>query len=137
MTSSVRPDLSWIVDNLVQFPHARHAVVLSSDGLPMVASQDVEQDLADQISATASGLQSLSRNAARFVGDETTPWQQTMVSYRGGFLFIIAAGNGCFLVASADSDVDIAAFSYQMTDVVKRLGTELSVGPRQLRAEHG
>ncbi|MFD8816137.1 roadblock/LC7 domain-containing protein [Streptomyces sp. NPDC059627] len=125
-----RPDLGWILDELVAAPHARHAVVLSADGLAVVASDGVHKDLADRISATSAGLQALSRNGAVFVRDQGTAWQQTMVQYEDGFLFVIAAGHGSHLVAAATAEVDVLGFSYRMADTVKRLGPELAVAPR-------
>ncbi|WP_406129745.1 roadblock/LC7 domain-containing protein [Streptomyces sp. NBC_00989] len=129
--SNVRPDLSWVLDELVKAPEARHAVLLSADGLAMAASKDVGDVLADTIAASTSGLQALSRNCAQFVSDQDTPWQQTMVQYRDGFLFVITAGNGSFLVASAGMHVEVANFSYLMADTVKRLGDAMAVEARQ------
>ncbi|MDH6604530.1 putative regulator of Ras-like GTPase activity (Roadblock/LC7/MglB family) [Streptomyces sp. SAI-208] len=129
--TATRSNLNWILDQLVTAPHARHALVLSSDGLTVGASENVQRDLADQIAASVSGLQSLSRSGGVFVADEDTVWQQTMVQYADGFLFVIAAGSGTYLVASAGKDVDIAAFSYRMEDTVKRLSDALSVALRQ------
>ncbi|MGW4788585.1 roadblock/LC7 domain-containing protein [Streptomyces sp. NPDC004230] len=128
--SHPRPDLSWILDDLVSAPHALHAVLLSADGLQVAASEKVDRDLADKVSALASGVQALSRNGSEFVGSNTA-WQQTMVSYKDGFLFVIAAAQGSFLAASARSEVDIAAYGYRMTKAVERLGAELAVAPRQ------
>ncbi|MFE9601467.1 roadblock/LC7 domain-containing protein [Streptomyces hokutonensis] len=126
----LRPDLSWILDEIVKVPHARHAVLLSDDGLPVSASDGVGRVLAETIAAITTGLQSLSRNGAEFVSDLDTPWQQTMVQYRDGYLFVIAAGNGSYLVASAGSDVEIDHFSYTMAANVKRLSDALAVDPR-------
>ncbi|MDX3075822.1 roadblock/LC7 domain-containing protein [Streptomyces sp. MI02-7b] len=128
---STRPDVSWILDDLVAVPHGRNAVLLSADGLQVAASAGVDRDLADQVAALASGMQALSRNGAGFVGDEQTPWQLTMVHYKFGFLFVIAAGAGSFLVTSAGRDVDVEGFSHRMTKAVDRLGEQLAVAPRQ------
>ncbi|MCX4853693.1 roadblock/LC7 domain-containing protein [Streptomyces canus] len=130
MTAS-RPDLAWILDGLVNAPHARHALLLSADGLPVAHSDGCHTDLADKIAATVSGLQALSRSGGLFVSDENTTWQQTMVQYGAGYLFVIAAGSGAHLVASAGADVDIAGFSYRMADIVKRLPEALAVAPRE------
>jgi predicted regulator of Ras-like GTPase activity (Roadblock/LC7/MglB family) len=135
MTTSA--DLTWILDDLIDFPGARHAVVLSADGLRMAVSRDVTDDIADHISATASGMQSLSRNAAAFVGDDVIPWQQTMIQYRGGYLFLVAASDRSYLTASAQTDIDIVAFSDRIAKVVERLGSALGVAPRQRGGERG
>ncbi|WEH37875.1 roadblock/LC7 domain-containing protein (plasmid) [Streptomyces sp. AM 4-1-1] len=127
---SASPDVSWILNDLVNFPGARNAVVLSSDGLTVGSSDQVDRELADRVSAIASGMQSLSQRGAAFVQDEPTPWEQTMVSFTGGFLFILTAAEGAYLVASATSDVDIEAFSYRMRKTIDSLGPALRVAPR-------
>ncbi|WP_405467419.1 roadblock/LC7 domain-containing protein [Streptomyces canus] len=131
MTAS-RPNVAWILNELTTVDHARHALLLSADGLAVAYSKDCDKDLGDQIAAAVSGLQSLSRAGGAFVSDEgNTPWQQTMVQYRDGFLFLIAAGHGAHLVASAGIDVKIEAISYKMADVVKRLPEALAVAQRE------
>ncbi|MFG3403833.1 roadblock/LC7 domain-containing protein [Streptomyces sp. NPDC048142] len=137
MNQSALPDLSWILDELVEFPAARHAVLLSADGMRMAASPEVTADLADKISATGSGIQSLSRNAAQFVGGDAVTWHQTMIQYDGGYLFLVAASTTSYLVASATIDVDVLAFSDRMAKVVERLGHALAAGPRQQQDELG
>ncbi|MEU7072927.1 roadblock/LC7 domain-containing protein [Streptomyces narbonensis] len=137
MNQSTRPDLSWILDELVNFPAARHAVVLSADGMRMAASREVTADLADKISATGSGIQSLSHNAADFVAVGAITWHQTMIQYDGGYLFLVAASSTSYLVASATIDVDVLAFSDRMAKVVDRLGPALAAGPRQQQDELG
>lgn len=131
------PDLSWILNELVSLPEARHAVLLSADGLRTAASDGVDLDMADQVAALASGMQSLSRNGARFVnGDDPTPWQQTLVSFQAGYLVISSAGDGSsYLVVSAGKAVDMEVLSDQIAKTVQRLGSELAVAPREPRAE--
>ncbi|MFE0774282.1 roadblock/LC7 domain-containing protein [Streptomyces sp. NPDC058861] len=124
-------DINWILDELVNFPGTRHAVVLSSDGLMVGSSADVDRELADTVSAIASGMQSLSRRGAAFVQNEPTPWEQTMVSFADGFLFLLAAAEGAYLIVSAGRDVDIEALSYRMGKTIDRLGPALRVAPRR------
>ncbi|KUN57793.1 dynein regulation protein LC7 [Streptomyces canus] len=131
MTQAARPNLSWILNELLDILHARHALVLSADGLTVASSDGVNRNLADRIAASVSGLQSLSRSAGEFVTEDNTVWQQTMVQYQDGYLFVIAAGSGSHLVVSAGSQVDIEAISYRMEKTVERLGDPLSVAPRE------
>ncbi|WP_073227113.1 roadblock/LC7 domain-containing protein [Streptomyces sp. NBRC 110465] len=127
---SPTPDVNWILNDLVNFPETRHAVVLSADGLMVGTSADVDRELADTVSAIASGMQSLSRRGATFVQNEPTPWEQTMVSFTDGFLFLLTAAEGAYLVVSAGRDVDIEALSYRMRKTIDSLGPALRVAPR-------
>ncbi|MGW7312237.1 roadblock/LC7 domain-containing protein [Streptomyces sp. NPDC054865] len=128
---STTPDITWILDDLANFPGARHALVLSADGLTVGSSAGVNRDLADTIAAMASGMQSLSRRGAKFVTDEDSAWEQTMVSYADGFFFLLAAAEGAYLVVSATKDVDIEALSYRMAKTTAGLGPALRVAPRE------
>ena len=68
-SASRESDLGWLLRRLVEgVPHTRSAVLLSADGLP-TASHGLAPDLADQMSAIASGLFSLARTAAVRFGD--------------------------------------------------------------------
>ncbi|MFK0017001.1 roadblock/LC7 domain-containing protein [Streptomyces sp. NPDC091027] len=127
---SLSPDINWILNDLVKFAGARHAVVLSADGLMVAASADVGRDLADTVSAIASGMQSLSRAGGKFVQGEPTAWQQTMVSYTDGYIFILAADEGSYLVVSAGQDADVEGLSYRMGKTIDSLGPALRVAPR-------
>ena len=61
-----RQDLSWLVTTFVErVPRVAHAVVVSSDGLPMAYSEGFPADRVDQLAAIASGLTSLTQGAAR------------------------------------------------------------------------
>ena len=60
--------LDWLLDDLVRrLPQADRAIVLSTDGLLISRSSNISRDDADQLSAVASGVQSLSR---LLTGDE-------------------------------------------------------------------
>src|SRR5207237_10250771 len=58
----------WLVDSFVQqVPGVAHAVVVSADGLLLVASSGLPRDRADQLAAVTSGLVSLPHGDARCV----------------------------------------------------------------------
>ena len=58
--------LDWLVDDFARRVHGvRHGLVVSGDGLRLAASEGLNTSLADQLSAVASGLVSLTRGAAQ------------------------------------------------------------------------
>ena len=64
--SPAAQNLNWLVTNFVdRVPGVAHAVVVSADGLLLVASEGLPRDRADQLAAVASGLTSLTQGAAR------------------------------------------------------------------------
>ncbi|MER6011063.1 roadblock/LC7 domain-containing protein [Streptomyces bluensis] len=123
-------DLGWVLDDLVRLPHTLHALLLSADGLRAASSQGVDRDMADRLSAAVSGMQALSGQAAEFANCENEPWELTMIQYQGGYIFIMAAGQGTYLSVSASKDADVEAVSYAMEKTIDRLGQEMNLAAR-------
>lgn len=127
MTSLVRPaqDLSWLMTNFAeQVPDVAHAIVVSSDGLPMAYSQGFPPDRADQLAAVTSGLTSLTQGASRmFEGGTVT---QTVVEMQRGLLIVTAISNGSSLAVLASADCDMRLVAYEMVLLVERVGKALT-----------
>jgi predicted regulator of Ras-like GTPase activity (Roadblock/LC7/MglB family) len=128
-----RQDLSWLVTTFVEHvPRVAHAVVVSSDGLPMAYSEGFPADRVDQLAAIASGLTSLTAGAARiFEGGAVT---QTLVEMERGLLFVMAISDGSVLGVLAAPDCDMGLVAYEMALLVERVGRVLTPA---LRAEPG
>ncbi|MCL6736156.1 MULTISPECIES: roadblock/LC7 domain-containing protein [Streptomyces] len=124
-------DLSWMLDSALEIPGALHAVLISADGLQRARSKDVSKDDADKAAAAMSGLQSLSRSLAFFCDGSDLRWQQTLVEFDGGWIFLISAGAGAYLAVSASSDVDMADITFRMQQLVGQLGKVLTAPPRE------
>ncbi|MFE6774601.1 roadblock/LC7 domain-containing protein [Streptomyces sp. NPDC057702] len=130
-------DLGWMLDEAVRMPEASHAILLSADGMLRAHSQGIGRDEAERQAAALSGLQSISRSTAEFCAHENTPWQQTLVEFADGYVFLVAAGQGAYLAVSATAEVDMEAVTYRMQKLVDRLGKELTSPPRHTAAEQG
>ncbi|MGX4694273.1 roadblock/LC7 domain-containing protein [Streptomyces sp. JNUCC 63] len=125
-------DLSWMLDDIVNnVPKARHAVLLSADGLPRGATDGMAQKDVRTISAAMAGMQSLSRATSHFAGPgEDRQWNQTIIEFSHGWIFLIGAGQGAYLAAAAEPDVDMQQISFRMHRLVARLGNNLTSPPR-------
>ena len=121
-------DLSWLVTNLAErVPDVAHAIVVSSDGLPLAISAGFPQEHADQLAAITSGLASLTQGASRvFEGGAVT---QTVVEMRRGVLVVMAISNGASLAVLATS-IDLGLVAYEMTLLVERVGRVLTPAAR-------
>ena len=124
-------ELSWMLESALEVPGARHAILVSADGLLMARSSEVNKDEADTIAAAMSGMQSLSRTVAGFSGDPRMPWRQTVVEFDGGWVFLISAGEGAYLGVSASPEVDMADITFRMQQLVGQLGKALTTPPRE------
>ena len=86
-------DLNWLITNFVErVTSVAHAIVVSSDGLPMAYPQGFPADRVDQLAAVTSGLTSLTQGASRiFEGGAVT---QTVVEMQQGLLVVMAISDG-------------------------------------------
>ncbi|RKN38950.1 roadblock/LC7 domain-containing protein [Streptomyces hoynatensis] len=124
-------ELSWMLESALEVPEARHAILVSADGLLMARSSEVDKDQADTIAAAMSGMQSLSRTVAGFGGEGAMQWRQTVVEFDGGWVFLISAGEGAYLAVSASPNVDMADITFRMQQLVGQLGKALTTPPRE------
>ncbi|WP_214326203.1 roadblock/LC7 domain-containing protein [Nonomuraea sediminis] len=126
--------VDWLITDFVtSVPGVAHAVVVSSDGLPLAASAGFPVDRADQLAAIASGLISLTQGAARvFEGGAVT---QTIVEMHRGLMLIMSISDGSCMAVLAAPDCDMGLVAYQMTLMVDRAGQVLTPAVRaELRA---
>ncbi|MBC2876721.1 MULTISPECIES: roadblock/LC7 domain-containing protein [Streptomyces] len=133
MNDHLNNDLAWMLDEVVKIPEARHAILLSADGMLRAHSAGIARDEAERQAAALSGLQSISRSTADFCthpARHETPWRQTLIEFAHGYVFLIAAGPGAYLAVSATENVDMEAVTYRMQKTVDRLGKELVSPPR-------
>jgi predicted regulator of Ras-like GTPase activity (Roadblock/LC7/MglB family) len=123
--------LNWLLENLLErTPGARHALVLSRDGLKLCRTPELSVDQADQLAAIAAGIQSLSHGASMEFGDGSGGVRSAMAEFYGGILFIVEAGEGAHLAVVAAEDADAGLVGHNRSELVEQLGEHLSAEPR-------
>jgi predicted regulator of Ras-like GTPase activity (Roadblock/LC7/MglB family) len=128
-TTSRTGKLDWLLDDLLtRVPSARHAAVLSADGLLTGASAGLNREDAEHLAAVAAGFQSLARGAGRRFGGGAV--RQTIVEMESSFLFVTAAGQGTCLAVIAAPESDLGVIAYEMAMLVTRVGQVLSTPSR-------
>ncbi|GAB3112036.1 roadblock/LC7 domain-containing protein [Streptomyces calidiresistens] len=124
--------LDWLLENLLErTPGARHALVLSRDGLKLCRTPELSEDQGDQLAAISAGMQSLSHGASIEFGDGSGGVRQSMTEFYGGILFIIEAGDGAHLAVVADETADPGLIGHNMNELVEQLGEYLTAPPRR------
>lgn len=124
--STTDQSLEWLLQSLLeQTPGARHALVLSRDGLKLCHTRGLDVDQADQLSASAS---------AEF-GDGSGGVRQSMTEFHGGVLFVVGAGEGAHLAVVATESADVGLVGHKMNELVEQIGPFLTAPPRYRR--HG
>ena len=125
-TQSAR-DLTWLITDFTErVPGVTHAVVVSVDGLLLVASAHLPRDHADQLAAITSGLVSITTGAAQIFDQDTV--KQTVVEMgRGYFLVMSMRDEGrSILAALATQGADIGMVGYEMAKLAKQAGELLT-----------
>jgi uncharacterized protein len=124
-------DLSWLVTDFVdRVPEVAHAVVVSSDGIPLAVNRGFPPERADQLAALTSGLSSLVLGAARvFEGGIVV---QTVVEMEAGVFVVMTISNGASLAVLAAPKCDLGLVAYEMTLLVERAGRMLTPSTRQI-----
>ncbi|NIJ10292.1 hypothetical protein FHU38_000636 [Saccharomonospora amisosensis] len=132
MTASAqRGGFGWLITDFVRrVPGAAHAVVVSADGLLLAGSDGLPRERAEQLSAVASGLVSLTLGASRCFEGGTV--HQTVVEMERGYLFLMSISDGSCLAVLAAPAADIGTVAYEMTLLVDRVGQQLTP---ELRAQ--
>jgi predicted regulator of Ras-like GTPase activity (Roadblock/LC7/MglB family) len=127
--NSQTQDLSWLVTDFTErVPAVVHAAVVSSDGVPLAASDEIPPDRLDQLSAITSGLISLAQGTAlMFDGGAVT---QTLVTMAQGVLMIVAISGGATLAVLSVIDADLDQVAYEMTVLAEQAGSALTPAAR-------
>src|ERR1700744_1500059 len=126
---------TWLVNSFVaEVPGVTHAVVVSADGLLLIASDELSDEQAQQLSAVASGARSLAESSSRLfdLGDS----RQTIVRMEHGYLFVMAISDGSCLATRARPGRNMKIVAHQMTRLVESSGHVLTPQiRRELRNE--
>src|SRR6266576_4598828 len=122
-------DVNWLITDFAdRVPSIAHAIVVSSDGLPMAFSQNLPTDRVDQLAAVTSGLTSLTQGAARiFQGGVVT---QVVVEMQHGVLIEMAISDASTLAVLAAADCDLGLVAYEMTLLAEKVRGALTPATR-------
>ncbi|MBA8823663.1 hypothetical protein FHX42_000992 [Saccharopolyspora lacisalsi] len=124
--SSTDPqNFDWLVDNFVERVHgATHALILSSDGLPLACSSSVSNDEAEQLAAISSGMLSLAHNGAALF--DKGGCEQIIIRLGQGYFLFMGIGAGAGLAVLTSSEAQMRVVAYEMTQFIENTGHALT-----------
>lgn len=123
-------DISFLLDDFrSRTPGVTHAVGVSADGLLVASTSDLPTERGDQLAAIASGLVALLAGAARCL--EAGPVLSNLTELGGAFLLTMSIDTGASLMVLVVRNCDIGHVSYEMGELIRRVGPALTPDARQ------
>ena len=118
-------DFGWVVDNFVRStPGVSHALIVSADGLPLIAAGGMSDDMADQLAAMTSGIISLGNNIASKVGEAGC--DQVMLKFPSGHFLFMGIGDLAGFAVLVREGTNIGVVAHQMAQLVDAVGHVLT-----------
>ncbi len=123
-------NLNWIVARFVeQVPAVRQAVVVSSDGLTIAVSANVNREAAERLSAVASGMIGLAYGSAGRFGAGAV--RNVIVEMERGWMFVTGIRDGSLMCVVTAEDADIGTIGYEIAVFAERAGRVLTPEVRE------
>jgi uncharacterized protein len=110
-----------LTDFTERVPEVVRAIAVSSDGVALAASDQIQPDDVEKLSAITSGLIGLARGAVEVFGGGA--FTQALVTMERGTLVIMAIDDGASLAVLAPAAADLDQVAYEMTILVEQAGS--------------
>ena len=118
-------EFSWLVDNFAtSTPGVTHALIVSVDGLPLIAAGGMSPDMADPLAAMTSGIISLGNNIANKVGEAGC--DQVMLKFPNGHFLFMSIGNLAGFAVLVREGANLGVVAHQMAQLVDAVGHVLT-----------
>jgi predicted regulator of Ras-like GTPase activity (Roadblock/LC7/MglB family) len=114
-------DFGSLVDNFaMSTPGVTHALIVSSDGLPLIASTGLAPDLADPLAAMTSGIISIGNNIAGQIGESGC--EQVMLKFPSGHFLFMGIGTLAGFAVLVEEGANLGVVGHQMARLVDSVG---------------
>jgi predicted regulator of Ras-like GTPase activity (Roadblock/LC7/MglB family) len=118
-------DLGFLLTNLVErVPGVREAAVVSSDGLLIALSANVDRATGDRLGAVAAGLLSVARGASAPM--QAGGVHEIIVELEHALIVVMGISDGSALAVVATHPCDIGLVAYEMAMLTYRAGAALT-----------
>jgi predicted regulator of Ras-like GTPase activity (Roadblock/LC7/MglB family) len=125
VTPAEPQDFGWLIDNFAaSTPGVSHALIVSSDGLPLIVAGGMSPDLADPLAAMTSGIISLGNNIAASVGEAGC--DQVMLKFPTGHFLFMSIGDLAGFAVLARDGANLGVIAHQMAQLVDTVGHVLT-----------
>lgn len=123
--SSTASNVNWLLRQFAtNTTGVAHAIAVSSDGLLMAVSSDMDRATADRLAAIITGMRSLADGSARLLGAGAV--QQVIVELGNAFFFVASISGGAALGVVSSKESDLGQVGYEIALLVDRVGPQLT-----------
>lgn len=123
--SEAAKNMSFLVSNLItRVPGIREAVVVSSDGLLIAMSEQLERADADRLAAVAAGLTSIARGAGQPM--DAGAVNEIIIEMERALLIVMCISDGSALAVVASRPSDVGLIAYEMALLTERASAALT-----------
>jgi len=127
--SEVQRSLDWLVTDFTErVADVAHAVVVSSEGVPVAVSNGIPAGHAEQLGVITSGLAGLADDAARLSDGGMVI--QALIESERGLMVVKAVSGGASLAVLAAPGCDTDLVAYEMTMLAEAAGDILTPATR-------
>lgn len=118
-------EFDWLINEFADStPGVAHALIVSSDGLPLITSGEIPTDTADPLAAMTSGLISLGNNIANQVDEARC--DQVMLKFPAGHFLFMGIGSLAGLAVLVREGANLGVVAHRMTQLVESVGHVLT-----------
>ncbi|GAA1674040.1 roadblock/LC7 domain-containing protein [Fodinicola feengrottensis] len=118
-------EFAWLLTNFASSTAGvSHALLVSSDGLPLIAAGRMSRDVADPLSAMTSGMLSLGNNIATLIGQHNC--DQIMLKFPAGHFLFMNISTLAGLAVLTEEGANLSVVAFQMTQLVDSVGHVLT-----------
>jgi predicted regulator of Ras-like GTPase activity (Roadblock/LC7/MglB family) len=118
-------NLNWLVASFVaRVPAVTEAVVVSSDGLLIARSDELDRAIGDRLAAVAAGLISIAKGAGQ--PSRSGRVSQIIIEMEHALLVVMCISDGSALAVNATRPCDIGLVAYEMAVLVEKAGSALT-----------
>ena len=131
-------DPSWVLNPITETKDVRHALILSSDGMIIGASEKLGRDEAEGISAMTAALHGAARSAANAALGAAPGSPVTTITIQnayGTYMVMPAGGTNTFIAVAGNPDMPMGTVAHVMARQARKLGEQLMSVPARETAD--
>lgn len=98
-------NMTWVLNRLKKEQGVLHAILLSSDGLVLAASDGLDNDVAERTAANASGAFSIGRSISEFAKTEGATPRKIIIDLPDSCILVFGAGHRTAVAVSVAAEM--------------------------------